>query len=157
MQRVTISMSDAFAETLDAFMAENGYANRSEAVRDLARLGLERASAATAGPGQSLATLAYVYDHEIREIPKRLTDAYHRHHDLSVATLHVHLDHENCLEVAVLRGDSAAIREFSRGVIAERGVRHGQVTFIPIEVEQARHGHGSGEGGEPHTHIRPKG
>ncbi len=157
MQRVTISMSDALAEALDAFMAENGYENRSEAVRDLARLGLERAEAAKAGPGQCLATLSYVYDHDVREIPRRLTQAYHDHHDVSVATLHVHLDHEHCLEVAVLRGDGGAIRSFAQGVIAERGVRHGQVTFIPIEIAEEGHHHGAGSAGERHAHIHPKG
>jgi len=162
MQRVTISMSDALAEALDAFMAENGYANRSEAVRDLERLGLGRhglegADAAKAGPGQCLATLSYVYDHDVREIPRRLTQAYHGHHDLSVATLHVHLDHEHCLEVAVLRGESAEIRAFAQGVIAERGVRHGQVTYVPIDIEEGEHRHEAGTAAEPHAHIHPKG
>jgi CopG family transcriptional regulator, nickel-responsive regulator len=156
MQRVTISMSDALAEALDTFMAETGYTNRSEAVRDLARLGLERASEAKAGPAKCLATLSYVYDHEVREIPRRLTQSFHHHHDLSVATLHVHLDHENCLEVAVLRGDRGTIREFAQAVVAERGVRHGQVSFIPIDIEAAEHRHQPGEPAGTHTHIHPK-
>ncbi len=157
MQRVTISMSDAFAEALDAFMADNAYANRSEAVRDLARLGLERASAAKPATGQCLATLSYVYDHDVREIPKRLTQAFHRHHNLSVATMHVHLDHDNCLEVAVLRGEGTAIRTFAQEIIAERGVYHGQVSFIPIDVEVAEHRHAALQPPELHPHIHPKG
>ena len=154
MQRVTISMSDAFGEALDAFMNENGYSNRSEAVRDLARLGLERAREGKSDGSHSVAVLAYVYDHEVREIPKRLTHSFHDHHDISVASLHVHLDHDNCLEVAVLRGDTGKIRAFSQGIIAERGVRHGQATYIPIDVEDTAHrddGRGS-----LHTHLHPK-
>jgi CopG family nickel-responsive transcriptional regulator len=155
MQRVTISMSDALAEELEAFMASHGYDNRSEALRDLARSGLERAKAAEGTTGQCVATLTYVFDQHVREIPKRLAESYHDHHDLAVATMRVHLDHENCLEVAVLRGETGSVRDFAKGVAAERGVRHGQVNFIPVEIEVERHRHGSSE--EPHVHAHPKG
>jgi CopG family transcriptional regulator, nickel-responsive regulator len=154
MQRVTISMSDGFAEELEAFMAAHGYDNRSEALRDLARSGLERANAAE---GEGVATLTYVFDQHVREIPKRLAEAYHDHHDLAVATMRVHLDHENCLEVAVLRGDTVPVREFAKGVIAERGVRHGQVSFIPVEIAVERHPHGAAAEAQPHVHAHPKG
>ena len=157
MHRVTISVSDEFAEELDRFMRENGYDNRSEAVRDLARTGLDRASEEAANAGECVASLLYVFDHSVREIPKRLAHTYHDHHDLSVATMHVHLDHDNCLEVAVLRGDSAAIRDFSRSVIAERGVRHGHVTYIPVEIEESAHSHGVAGPAHRHPHIYPKG
>jgi CopG family nickel-responsive transcriptional regulator len=154
MQRVTISMSNEFAAALDAFMTENGYENRSEAVRDLARLGLD-STISKAGPSSaSLATLTYVYDHGMRELPKRLTAAYHDHHDLSVAMLHIHLDHENCLEVSVLRGDNGAITSFAQKVISERGVRHGRVHFIPVQVEEEVHRHGAAP--HHHVHIHPK-
>ena len=157
MQRVTISVSDEFAEELDRFMRGNGYDNRSEALRDLARSGLDRAGTETAASGQCVASLLYVFDHGVREIPKRLARAYHDHHDLSVATMHVHLDHDNCLEVAVLRGDSAAIRDFSRLVIAERGVRHGHVTYVPVEIEETDHAHGHAGHAHRHAHVYPKG
>jgi CopG family nickel-responsive transcriptional regulator len=157
MQRATISMSDEFAVELEAFMAERGYANRSEAIRDLARLGLERAKIENPGAGQCLATLVYVFDHGVREIPKRLSQTYHQHHDLSVATMHVHLDHDNCLEVAVLRGDAAAVKSFSQSVIAERGIQHGQVNFVPVEIEEALHPHSESNLARSHTHVYPKG
>lgn len=156
MQRVTISMSDGFAAELERFMAENGYANRSEALRDLARLGLERASAEGHRSGECVAILTYVFDHHVREIPKRLNRSYHEHHDLSVATMHVHLDHEHCLEVAVLRGATGEVRAFAQAVIAERGVSHGQITFVPAEVEHSDHVHGGGRDRHPHAHFHPK-
>jgi len=155
MQRVTISMSDGFAEELEAFMASHGYDNRSEALRDLARSGLERAKVAEATTGQCVATLTYVFDQHVREIPKRLAESYHDHHDLAVATMRVHLDHENCLEVAVLRGETDSVRAFAKGVTAERGVRHGQVNFIPVEIEVEHHRHGASEAA--HLHAHPKG
>ena len=154
MERVTISMSDELAAELAGFMANYRYDNRSEAVRDLARLGLERARIDHSITGQCFATLAYVFNHHTRELGTRLTEKHHAHHDLHVATMHVHLDHENCLEVAVLRGDAAAAREFSKSVIAERGVKHGQVTFVPITVESSAHAHEGGSAWPPPPRIR---
>ena len=118
MERVTISMSDDFAAELAAFMDDNHYENRSEAVRDLARLGLEQSRIDRGVAGPCIATLSYIYDHHMRELPKRLTDAHHAHNGLQVATMHVHLDSDRCLEVAVLRGDAGAVRDFSKAVIA---------------------------------------
>jgi CopG family transcriptional regulator, nickel-responsive regulator len=156
MQRFTMTMSDEFADEVGAFMLANGYNNRSEAMRDLARMGLDQVKSETSPTGQSLATLAYVFDHKTREIPKRLARSYHQHHDLSVATMHVHLDHDNCLEIAVLRGETTAVRQFSQSIIAERGVRHGRVTFVPVDVVEAEHSHHNGDA-TPHTHVHPKG
>ena len=156
MQRVTISMSDGFAAELERFMVENGYDNRSEALRDLARLGLERATAERGRSGACVATLAYVFDHHVREIPKRLSRSFHDRHDLSVATMHVHLDHEHCLEVAVLRGVTDDVRAFAQAVIAERGVTHGQVNFVPVDIEHADHAHGDTPDRHSHSHTHPK-
>jgi CopG family nickel-responsive transcriptional regulator len=157
MQRVTISMSDGFAEELEGFMAAHGYDNRSEALRDLARSGLDRAQATDGASGQCVATLTYVFDQHVREIPKRLAETYHDHHDLAVATLRVHLDHENCLEVAVLRGEASPVKAFAQRVIAERGIRHGQVSFIPVEIAIEHHPHGPAAAAQPHVHAHPKG
>ena len=156
MERVTISMSDELAAELADFMASYHYDNRSEAVRDLARLGLKRARIDHSLTGQCFATLSYVFNHHTRELAARLTEKHHAHHDLHVATMHVHLDHENCLEVAVLRGEAAAAREFSKAVIAERGVKYGQVTFVPVTVETSTHAHeGAAHGHSRTSHSHP--
>src|ERR1700748_2031132 len=133
MQRVTITLDDDLMNDLDRIIAARGYQNRSEAIRDLARSGLEQAPVEVARTRNCVAALVYVYDHHARELPKRLTQGFHDHHDLSQATLHVHLDEESCLEVTVLKGQGSEVQSFANGVIAERGVRHGHVVFIPSE------------------------
>jgi len=155
MERVTISMPDEFAAELAAFMQSGGYENRSEALRDLARLGLKHARVDEGIAGECLGTLSYVFNHHTRELSKRLTDAHHDHHHLQVATMHVHLDHENCLEVAVLRGNVKAVKEFSKGVIAERGVKYGHVSLVPITIKSETHTHGGDSQPHTHTHSRP--
>ncbi|RIY02662.1 nickel-responsive transcriptional regulator NikR [Aureimonas flava] len=130
MQRVTVTLDDDLMGEIDAIMAERGYANRSEAIRDLARAGLSRAHAET-GEGTCVAALVYVYDHAARDLSRRLTHAHHDHHDLSVSSLHVHLDRGTCMEVSVLKGNVGEVRHFANHVIAERSVRHGELVLIP--------------------------
>jgi CopG family nickel-responsive transcriptional regulator len=150
MQRLTVTIDDDLVAEVDDFIAQRGYANRSEAFRDLLRGGLEQSGAATAGNRPCIATLSYVFDHAARELPKRLTRDFHEHHDLVQATLHVHLDHDSCLEVTVLRGRGSEVKAFADHVIAERGVRHGHVVMMPIEGEPG-HSHG------PHAHSHKHG
>jgi CopG family nickel-responsive transcriptional regulator len=140
MQRLTITIDDDLVAEVDEFITQRGYANRSEAFRDLVRGGLEHAGDHTAGHRQCIATLSYIYDHASRELPKRLTKDFHDHHDLAQTTLHVHIDHDSCLEVTVLKGKGAEVKAFADHVIAERGVRHGHVVILPIEHQPA-HGH----------------
>src|SRR5579864_6798001 len=113
MQRVTITIDDELDAELDSFMKARGYANRSEAIRDLARSGLQQAATEIGGTRACVAALVYLYDHEARELPKRLTRDFHDRHDLAQATLHVHLDHESCMEVTVLKGRGADVQQFA--------------------------------------------
>jgi CopG family nickel-responsive transcriptional regulator len=156
MQRVTITIDDELLAALDRMIAMRGYQNRSEAIRDLARAGMAEIEGGVS-PHEGVAALVYVYDHEGRELAKRLTRSFHDHHDLSLATLHVHLDHESCLEVAVLRGAMNDIRHFAEHVISERGVRHGRLVAVPVAVEAESHPHGGRGQSHLHTHVREVG
>lgn len=152
MQRTTITLDDDLMARLDEFMADRRYANRSEAIRDLVRSGLEQATVEASPRARCLAAAIYVYDHEARELASRLTRAAHEHHDLSLATLHVHLDHDSCMEVTVLRGAVQEIRHFADHVIAERGVRHGRLVLVPIDERTETHPHGAAAA-VPHKHL----
>src|SRR5579862_4579832 len=151
MQRVTITIDDELDAELDRFMKARGYANRSEAIRDLARSGLQQAATEVGGTRPCVAALVYLYDHEARDLPKRLTRDFHDRHDLAQATLHMHLDHDSCMEVTVLKGRGSDVQEFADGIIAERGVRHGHVVYLPAEATH-HHGHG-----ETHSHAHRTG
>jgi CopG family transcriptional regulator, nickel-responsive regulator len=160
MQRVTITIDDDLVAEIDAFMARRGYANRSEAIRDLARAGLSQSSleGAQVHGRDCIATLSYVYDHAARELPKRLIQDFHAHHGLAQATLHVHLDQDSCLEVTVLKGRSAEVKTFADHVIAERGVRHGHIVYMPADVSAHPHSHDTdGHHGHAHEPVARKG
>jgi len=101
MQRVTVTLDDELVAELERYMKGRGYNNRSEAIRDLARTGMQQARSETSDNGDCIAALVYVYDHTVRELANRLAEAHHHHHDLSVAAMQVHLDHASCMEVAL--------------------------------------------------------
>jgi CopG family nickel-responsive transcriptional regulator len=115
-------------------IAEHGYQNRSEAIRDFARAGMQQGAQEKGKSGPCVAALVYVYDHTARHLSRRLVENYHGHHDLSLATLHVHLDDDNCMEVTALRGSGTEVQHFADHIIAERGVKYGRVVMIPQEA-----------------------
>jgi len=153
MHRVTITLDDDLMTDLDRIIVRRGYQNRSEAIRDLARAGIQQA-ALDAGEGiqHCVGALVYVYDHSARDLARRLVQESHDHHDLSVATLHVHLDHDSCIEVTVLKGSTNKVRKFSDQVIAQRGVRHGRLVLVPVDITSEVHAHGH-ESAHRHPHA----
>ena len=151
MQRITITLDEKLVEQFETFRKRHGYGNRSEAFRDLVRERLD-VEHLERGPGiDCIATLTYVYNHHERELATRMTQVQHDHHDLTVSTLHVHLDHHNCLEAVVLRGPLDRVQGFANEVIAQPGVRHAKLHILPVTVREQAHGHGASS--EPHAHI----
>ena len=157
MQRITISADDEFLEEIEALCALRGYQNRSEAIRDLTRAGLRQAREESDETGQCVAALVYVYDHSARELSKRLADTFHDHHDLSLAATHIHLDHESCLEVAILSGAGKDVQHLADHVIAERGVRFGRLVKIPVDAKTEIHRHHDTNHSHLHLHVRKAG
>jgi len=161
MERVTISLDESLLEQFDHYIKRKGYENRSEAIRDLLRQRLEDDRIQEGEADHAVACLSYVYNHHQRELSRRLTNAQHSHHDLVLSTLHVHLDHENCLEMVVLQGHTPEVRGFAEATIAETGVRHGNLHLVPTVMEQDHHGHDHShdhghEHDHGHRHSRPQ-
>lgn len=157
MERFTISLDGELAKAFDALIAERGYRNRSEAVRDLLRAQLEQWRQTRDETQHCVANLSYVYNHHERELAERLMTLQHAHHDLLVSTLHAHLDHENCIESVLLRGATADVRRFAETLIAERGVRHGKLNLVAVEIDQRHtHAYRPREHGRSHHHVHLK-
>jgi CopG family nickel-responsive transcriptional regulator len=149
MERITITIDDDLLAAIDNLIEHRGYPSRSEAIRELVREAATR-DYTSRGDAPCVAALSYVYDHSARDLSQRLVNAQHDHHDLSIATTHVHFDHDSCLEVAILRGSSSAIQKMADGLTAQRGVRHASLNIIPLKSSGKPHRHGPG--GVPHTH-----
>jgi len=152
MQRVTVTIDDELMTALDAYMEAGGHQNRSEAVRDLVRAGLLKEPKADDPSRPCVAALVYVYDHETRQLAKRLTHDHHSHTDMSIATLHVHMDAATCLEVSLLKGQKSEVEHFASHLIGERGVRYGQLVVVPADAERDEASDAHAHGGHAHAH-----
>jgi len=123
--RFGVSADERLLERFDELLVRKGYVNRSEAVRDLIRSALvedEWSSETVVAVG----TVTLVYDHHASDLTERLTDHQHRHHETILSTLHIHLDHHNCLEVIVLKGPAFKIKQLADTLIGTKGVKHGK-------------------------------
>ncbi|GJL75643.1 nickel-responsive transcriptional regulator NikR [Nitrosomonas sp.] len=151
MNRFTISLDNQLSAQFDKLMRSRGYTNRSEAVRDMIRKLLETEHLKNESDGDCVASLSYIYNHHESDLANRITAVHHNHHNLTLSSMHVHMDHFNCLEVVFLRGSIQDVTDFANQVIATRGVRHGKLFMVPVEIKQEQHLH------EPssHTHSNP--
>ena len=150
MDRFTISLDEKLAAAFDALIKERGYVTRSEAVRDILRTHLQNNAEKRSAKGACVANLSYVYNHHERDLAERLTSIQHAHHDLTVSTMHAHLDHDQCIETVLLKGTVKQVREFADEIIAERGVRHGILNLVNVELGTP-HTHD----GRTHRHLKP--
>ena len=155
MQRVTVSLEEELAEEFDELVRARGYQNRSEAVRDLMRQALEARRLEKGESKLCVANLSFIFNHHERDLAERLTEAQHAHHDLVLSSMHVHLDHETCLETIMLKGPTPDVRSFADQVRAERGVRYGQLNLVSVESghrhrDHAPHSH------KGHSHLSPR-
>ena len=123
--RFGISLPEDLSRRFDRLLKRKNYPNRSEAIRDLIRNSLieeeiER-DAIVVG------VLNLLYNHHKRELQEKLTIFQHDNHHMFISTTHVHLDHDNCLEVILLKGKAGEIKTLADQMIAIKGIKHGQV------------------------------
>lgn len=128
LSRIGVAIDSDLLRQFDALLEQRGYTNRSEAFRDLIRDELVEKTWESP-ESQVVGTVTLVYDHHVRLLNEKLTGIQHDHHNSILSTLHVHLDHDNCLEVLVVRGKSAAVRAIADTLIGTKGVKHGRLTI----------------------------
>ncbi|MCU0236159.1 MAG: nickel-responsive transcriptional regulator NikR [Acidobacteria bacterium] len=124
--RFGVSLEASLLKKFDPFIATQGYASRSEAIRDLIRERLVAEEWKT-GTTPAMGVLSLVYSHEVRELAKKLTDIQHRHLGIILSTTHIHMDEHNCLEVVILKGSARKIQEVAGFLLSAKGVKHGKL------------------------------
>lgn len=128
LSRIGVAIDSDLLDEFDRHIATRGYTNRSEAFRDLIREQL--AGSASENPeSHVVATVTLIYDHHVRLLSDKLTDMQHDSFHNMLSTLHVHLDHDNCLEVIVMKGQSKDVRRIADALISTKGVKHGHLAI----------------------------
>ena len=134
VSRFSVSLPSPLLEQLDQMTNEKGYDNRSLAIADMIRDKLvehhQRLSTE-----EIAGTITLVYDHHKQNVQTALTEIQHDHHEMIISTIHVHLDHHNCLEVLVVRGKAGPVKRIADELIAAKGVKHGKLTVTTTGVE----------------------
>ena len=129
------------AELLAAFDAQiargGGPANRSEAIRDLIRASLVK-DELRRPDAEVIGSLTMIYDHHTGDLTRRLDAVQHDYTAEIVSTMHVHLDHHNCLEILALRGQGSRVYELADKLLGLRGVKHGELTCAATEESLER-------------------
>jgi CopG family nickel-responsive transcriptional regulator len=127
VSRFSISLPPSLLQQFDEMSKEKGYDNRSLAIGDMMRDRLVE-HRQKFGNEDIAGTITLVYDHHKQHVQAALTDIQHDHHEVIVSTVHVHLDHDNCLEVLVVRGKAAVVKKIADELISAKGVKHGKLT-----------------------------
>ena len=134
LSRIGVAIDTDLLDKFDRLIAQRGYTNRSEAFRDLIRDELVEQTWESP-ESRVVGTVTLVYDHHVRMLSDKLTDIQHDFHRSILSTLHVHLDHDHCLEVLVVRGKAAQVRKVADVLISTKGVKHGRLTITSSGAE----------------------
>jgi len=131
--RFGVSLEKELLEKFDKLIREKKYSNRSEAIRDLIREDLVKREWIEGKEVAGAVTL--VFDHHKRELVNILTDIQHDFHQLIISSQHIHLDHDNCLEIIVVRGKPTTVRELADKLRATKGVKYGALSIATTGKE----------------------
>jgi len=151
--RFSVAIGGELLRRFDDYRERHRYPNRSEAVRGLMRAALID-EAVCDEETEAMGVVTLIYDHHATRIAKRLTDIQHEHLEMVLSTTHVHLDAARCLEVILLRGKAAAVRNLSDDLIGTKGVETGRLVLAAASAVVDGHGHDDGRG-RPHRHDHP--
>lgn len=133
--RFAISLDSKLLEQFDVLRKKRHYTTRSEAVRDLIRNQLVNDD--WDDKSAAMGTITLVYDHHTPDLQDHLTEIQHDHHGLVLSAMHLHLDHDYCLEVIAVKGPGHEIRDLADKLISLKGVRHGKLAATTVGTDLA--------------------
>lgn len=143
LARFGVSAEDELLQSFDRLIADQGYGTRSEALRDLMRDALVKSKLESSSAADDvIGSLTLVYDHHVAELNDKMNDLQHRYYNLVVSVMHVHISHDDCMEVIVLSGKIQNVRSIAESLLSLKGVKHGKL-FVTLPAKKIAHGGGS--------------
>jgi CopG family nickel-responsive transcriptional regulator len=131
--RFSISLPSGLADQLDRMVGGRGFKNRSQAIAEMVRSQLSELKIET-GTGSTAGTISLVYDYRKRNLQNMLSAIQHKYYLLIVASMHVHLEHHNYLEVLLIQGPPRQIRRLADELITCKGVKHGKLQLTAVGI-----------------------
>lgn len=129
LMRFSVAMPEDLLIRFDALVAKRGLAkNRSEVIRDLVRDALIEEECSLPGE-EVMGTLTIVFDHHTGDVRDKLDGIQHDYFEQIITCMHVHLDAHTCMEVIILRGESALVQSIANIILGTKGVTHGHLTM----------------------------
>ena len=126
--RFGVSIEPDLLKKFDKIIKKKGYTNRSEAIRDIIRKNL--ITEKTEDPNsEAIGTLTMIYDHHAGNLTNKLLDLQHKHHKEILTTTHIHVDHDNCLEILALKGKTSNIQKLADNIRSLKGIKHGEIVI----------------------------
>ncbi len=149
--RFSVSLEGELLQAFDRYCEEGKLATRSEAIRQLLREKLTTV-AWQKDAADVAASLTLIYDHHHTRLTDRMLELQHAHGDCVVATLHVHLNHDLCMEMIALRGSAAELQHLASELSGLKGIHQAQLVIARAEAPHANHDHAHGRSRRPHHH-----
>ncbi len=131
--RFGVSLERGLLQNFDRLIKRRRYATRSEALRDMIRETL--VAEQWQDDRETVGTITFVYDHHVRDLTRKLTDIQHDCQSQILSGMHVHLDHDHCLEVLVVKGKGSEIKQVADALVSVKGVKHGKLTMTTTGKE----------------------
>ena len=135
LMRIGVSLPDNLLGRFDEIITKRGYSSRSEGVRDAIRNYILNYEWMNEVEGERIGVISIMFDHDQRGLVNNMIDIQHDQSDIIKSSVHVHLDHHNCLEIILLRGDSNEVRDVADRLMALKGVKHVKLTTITPGAE----------------------
>lgn len=131
--RFAVSLDRELLDSFDRVIQKQGYETRSEAIRDLIRDKLVTQD--WDEKEETVGTITLIFNHHLYTLSDDITSKQHEHHSLIISSMHLHLDHDNCLEIIAVKGKGNKIRELANSLISMKGVKHGKLTLTTAGTE----------------------
>lgn len=132
LARFSVSLPDSLLEEFDCRIRSAGHKNRSEALRHLIRNFIAE-SCWERGNESVYGTITITYDHHSHDTAQELTALQHDFGHIIICSTHVHIDHDHCFEVIVLRGASEDVKRFVEALSGLKSVYSTKPVFtVPV-------------------------
>ncbi len=131
LMRIGVSLPQNLLTKFDDIIEKRGYSSRSEGIRDSIRTYITHYEWMSDVKGRRVGTISLIYDHTKRGLSNSLADVQHDHIDIIKSSIHLHLDHDNCLEVIILDGEGADVKAVAERIMSLKGVKYVKLNTAP--------------------------